>query len=137
MGWRGWISPHFFQMSISPWKNGARGNRFLDFSWFIISYQKIFFHSDYWLSIRWRLIQPPSLNRLKSPTYLRCNEGLKRTWQFELNEIIKDWYISWSNPNSWLVLGGNKRRTMDIHNPWVSTKERESGRGTVTKETVP
>ena len=28
----GWISPHFFQMAISPWKKGSGGPKFHDFS---------------------------------------------------------------------------------------------------------
>ena len=28
----GWISPHYFQTSISPWKRGSGGPKFRDFS---------------------------------------------------------------------------------------------------------
>ena len=35
------MCPHFFQMAISPWKKGSGGLKFLDFSWFIVNFQKI------------------------------------------------------------------------------------------------
>ena len=33
--------PHFFQMAITPWKKESGGPKFLDFSWFILNFQKI------------------------------------------------------------------------------------------------
>ena len=33
--------PHFFQKAISPWKKGSGGPKFLNFSQFIINFQKI------------------------------------------------------------------------------------------------
>ena len=37
----GTMSPHFFQKAISLWKKGSGGPKFLDFSYFIINFQKI------------------------------------------------------------------------------------------------
>ena len=38
----GTMCPHFFQVAISPWRKGSGGQKFLDFSWFIIiKFQKI------------------------------------------------------------------------------------------------
>ena len=37
----GTMCHHFFQMAISPWKKESGGPKFLDFSWFIMNFQKI------------------------------------------------------------------------------------------------
>ena len=75
-----WISPHFFQKFIFPWKKGSECPKFRDFSKFIINFQKIqknfflVFHSVLGWYRRCRLIQPPrTLATSRSPTLLGLN----------------------------------------------------------------
>ena len=66
----GWISPHYFQMLISPLKKGYGGPKFLDFSWFIMNFQKIqkkcWFFTEFWGNLEASNIQKPRPIRVKN-----------------------------------------------------------------------
>ena len=68
----GWFSPHFFQTSISPCKNGAGDHIFREFSWFIINSEnpKILFVFSQCNDLEVEAAPPPSSN-IQKPNPIR------------------------------------------------------------------